>query len=110
MHKPLVFSMRKHRGAAPSSCTETFPGASSADHRWLTANHTRGVYRLSIGMLAAEQALQIPSGRVSSGSVTAPPPRRLRDFLLAPVVVPVVAYCVSFNRYAERWLERGASS
>jgi hypothetical protein len=102
MHKPLAFSMRKRRGAAPSSYTVTFPDASPADHRWLTANHTRGVYCLSIGMLAAEQAVQISSGRDSSGSVTAPWPRRLRDFLLAPVAVPVVAYCVSSNRDAER--------
>jgi hypothetical protein len=29
-------------------------------------------------------------------------PRPWRDFLLAPVAVPVVAYWLSFNRCAER--------
>jgi len=53
-------------------------------------------------MWAVAQALRISSGRVSSGSVAATSPQRLRDFLLAPVAVPVVAYCVSFDRSAER--------
>jgi hypothetical protein len=75
---------------------------SPADHRWLIIYHTRASHYLSIGMWAVAQALRISSGRVSSGSVAATSPQRLRDFLLAPVAIPVVAYCVRFDRSAER--------
>jgi hypothetical protein len=102
MHKLLAFSMHKRRGTTPSSYVMTCPDMSPADHRWLIANHTRASHHLSIGMLAVEQALRIPSGRISGGSVARPSPHRSQDFLLAPVAAPVVAYCVRFNSYAER--------
>jgi hypothetical protein len=45
--------MHTRLGAVAVKCAVTFPDLFLADHRWLTANHTRGPYCLSIGTLAS---------------------------------------------------------
>ena len=45
-----------------------------ADHRRLIANHTRALHHLSIGILAAKQALRISSSLIANGNVAATAP------------------------------------